>query len=165
MRVKDFIRNSYLNKMIEYIKKAKELGMLEYVFSDVFQKAMVFIGGFIVVRILSKEEYGRYTYLVNLFSIFTLFGDFGISSAVLQYGSINYDNYDKKNAYIRYANKMLNRISFISILLILCASYLYRFDIEGVNGLFRLMMFLPLLNNEITFFGCLLRIDTLCSQG
>lgn len=159
MRMKDFIQNSYVNKVIEYVKRAKELGMVEYVFSDVFQKAMVFIGGFIVVRILSKEEYGSYTYLVNLLSIFTLFGDFGISSAALQFGSINYANFDKKNAYIRYANKMLNRISIISILLVLFGSYLYRFDIEGVSGLFRLMMFLPLLNNEITFFGCVLRIE------
>lgn len=157
--MKSFIQKSYINKVIEYIKKAKELGMMEYVFSDVFQKAMVFVGGFIVVRILSKEEYGSYTYIVNLFSVFTLFGDFGISSAALQYGSINYTDYGKKNAYIRYANKMLNRISIVSILIVLCGSCFYRFDIEGVKGLFRLMMFLPLLNNEITFFGCLLRIE------
>ena len=51
---------------------------------------MIFVGGFLVVRILTKEEYGTYTYILNIFSIFTLLGDLGISASVLQYGTVYY---------------------------------------------------------------------------
>lgn len=159
MKMANLLLNNKIDGFKQYIKKARDMGMLEYVISDIFQKFMVFVGGFIIVRLLTKEAYGSYTYLTNLLSVFTIFGDLGISSAVLQYASINHDNENKKMSFIRYANKMLFGVSFLSVFIVLIGSYVYRFKIDGVQGLFRFMMILPLFNNEVMFCQSLLRVE------
>ena len=159
MKMTNLLLSNKIDGFKQYIKKARDMGMLEYVISDIFQKFMVFVGGFIIVRLLTKEAYGSYTYLTNLLSVFTIFGDLGISSAVLQYASINHDNEKKKMSFIRYANKMLFGVSFLSVFIVLIGSYVYRFKIDGVQGLFRFMMILPLFNNEVMFCQSLLRVE------
>ena len=120
---------------------------------------MIFVGGFLVVRILTKEEYGTYTYILNIFSIFTLLGDLGISASVLQYGTVYYMNNEKRKAYIRYGRKVIWFTSLLSVALIFFISYMYKFNIQNAGSLFRLLLLLPIFNNEILYFQSVLRIE------
>lgn len=159
MKREHCIWNKYPYKLKDYAVKARKLGAMEYVLSDIFQKVMVFTGSFLIVRILSKEDYGNYTYLLNIFSIFTLCGDLGVSSAVLQNASCNFADIDKRNAYIKYGEKVLWMVSVLSVLIIFITSFVYPFTISGAKNLFRMLLFLPVFQNEIHYFQSILRIE------
>ncbi len=147
------------NKVKECIKKAFNIGAMEYIISDIFQKVMVFIGGFIIVRILSKEDYGTYTYVLNVFSILFIFGDFGVSTAVLQYASVNYQNDKKKIDYIRYGSDCLHIVSFIALLVMSIAAFVYPFILDAARNVFKFLIILPIFNNEILYYQSVLRIE------
>lgn len=159
MKREYFILNQYINIVKNYCDKARKLGVLEYVLSDIFQKVIIFVGGFVIVRILTKEDYGSYTYILNTFNIFYLFGDFGISAAVLQYASVNYLNEEKRKMYIRYGRNVLRIVSGLSVVGIFLISFVYRFTIEGTRELFCLLIFLPAFKNEINYFQMILRVE------
>ncbi len=159
MKMGNILQSKYIRSIKDYIKKAVQIGVIDYVLSDIFQKIMVFVGGFIVVRILSKEDYGTYTYILNTFSILSICGDFGVSSAVLQFASVNYDDEKKKKDFISYGFYALHIVSFFSLLVIGIASFFYPFTIDGARQIFRILIVLPIFNNEIVYFQSLLRIE------
>lgn len=151
--------DSYLGQMRNYIERARKLGVLEYVISDIIQKVMVFVGGFVIVRILTKEDYGIYTYVLNIFNIFYLLGDFGISTAVLQRASVHYVDETKRKAYICYGSKAIRMVSFISICIMVGAVLFYPFRTEEARRLFGFLFLLPIFNNEIQYFQHILRVE------
>lgn len=159
MRKENFALNKYLKKIKDYYRKASKLGVWAYVLSDIFQKGMVFVGGFVIVRILTKEDYGSYTYILNTFSIFTLLGDFGISAAVLQYASVNYSNEEKRKMYISYGERVLKIVSLLSVIIIIFVSLFYEFTIPNTRKLFGILLLLPLFNNERLYFQSILRVE------
>lgn len=159
MRKESFELSKYFERIKDYYRKASKLGVWTYVLSDIFQKGMVFAGGFVIVRILTKEDYGNYTYILNIFSIFTLLGDFGISAAVLQYASVNYSNEEKKKMYIGYGERVLGIVSLLSVIIIFLVSLFYEFTITNARNLFRILFLLPFFNNERLYFQSILRVE------
>ncbi len=157
--MKKFAPGSYFAQIKNYVDKARKLGVLEYVVSDIVQKVMVFVGGFVIVRILTKEDYGIYTYVLNIFNIFYLLGDFGISSSVLQHASVHYADETKKKAYIQYGSKVIRLVSLILICVMGGVSLFYPFRTEEARRLFRFLILLPIFNNEIQYFQHVLRVE------
>lgn len=66
-----------------------------YIFSsNVVNKIIQFASGIFLVRLLSKEEFGIYSYAQNILSFFLLFSGLGVTSGMLQY--ISETSEDKK---------------------------------------------------------------------
>ena len=70
-------------------------GFFHIVGSGVLNKVIVFFSGIIVVRLLSKAEYGVYSYAYNILNIALLFNGIGAASAVLQLCSEQISNQKK----------------------------------------------------------------------
>ncbi len=90
--------------MEEAVQKAKSLfktGFFHIFGSNVINKVISFLTSVVLVRILSKTEYGVFTYAWNIYSILILFNGMGIESAVLQLSS-------EKSGDIEYANRVSN---------------------------------------------------------
>lgn len=68
------------NKIQQLIKT----GFLHIFGSSVINRLITFLSSVVLVRILTKDEYGTFTYAWNIYSILLLFNGFGMESGVLQ---------------------------------------------------------------------------------
>lgn len=70
-----------------HIKKIKDKGFFHIFFANVINKFVSFFTVFALVRILSKQTYGEWSYALNIISIILLFQGMGSVPALLQYCS------------------------------------------------------------------------------
>jgi len=73
--------------MINAVKKAFKTGFFHIFGSSVINKIVTFLSNIILVRILSKAEYGIFTYAWNIYSIIILLNGLGMEAGVLQMSS------------------------------------------------------------------------------
>lgn len=132
-------------KNIEKIKRLINTGFFHIFGSSVINKIVGFLSSVVLIRLLSKTEYGTFTYSWNIYSILLLANGFGMESGVLQLCSEKGN--DKKNI-----TKILNAGTRIGIKfdIILCAIILsigcfanLKFSNAGI--LLRLLCILPML--------------------
>jgi len=87
-------------------------GFFHVFFSTVFNKGITFIAGIVLVRILSKEQYGVYSYAYNIYSTIMLFTGMGMVSAILQVCSESENKKKGKELYNYGCRFSLFLISF-----------------------------------------------------
>lgn len=145
--------------IIEKIKKLKETGFFSIFLSDVLAKVVVFLGGIVVVRILSQNDYGIYSYAINAFNMLFILNDFGASNAALQNITEQKDNKKKQQAILKYSIKMGIVGSLISGTLILISPLFYPYEIEEAKYLTPMLCLVPLLTVVMTLFTILLRAN------
>lgn len=100
---------SVKNIVKEKISTLWKAGALHITLGTFATKFVAFFGSIVVVRLLTKEEYGVMTYVENIYSYAYLFAGLGLSNAVLRYLVIakdsieqqQYFNYIIKNSVIR----------------------------------------------------------------
>ena len=81
------------------IAKLKSTGFFSIVGTSVLNKIIMFISGMILVRVLSKSDYGAYSYALNIISYFVLFNGLGASSCVVQFCVEQKNDEDAEQAY------------------------------------------------------------------
>ncbi|MDD2477092.1 MAG: oligosaccharide flippase family protein [Dysgonamonadaceae bacterium] len=141
----------------EASKQLLRTGFFHIFGSNVLNKIIGFISGVVIVRILSKSEYGVYTYANNIYSFFLLLSGFGITSGVLQLCSEANDEEHQKN--IRNFGMRFG-ITFnicLALIIIGVASFL-KFPIDGSNILLAMMSFLPVVMLISDIQGISLRV-------
>ncbi len=126
------------------IEKLKETGFFSIFLSNILAKVVVFLGNIVVVRILSKNEYGIYAYVINTFSMLYILDDFGASSAALQYITEQKENKQKQQAILKYAIKLGLIGSAISGLLILISPLFFPFKIVEAKYLVPILCLIPI---------------------
>jgi O-antigen/teichoic acid export membrane protein len=90
--------------MEKYVPKIKTLfktGFFHIFGSSVINKVIAFLSSVVLVRILTKPEYGVFTYAWNIYSIVLILNGMGIESGVLQISS-------EHSGDIEYANRASN---------------------------------------------------------
>lgn len=145
--------------IIEKIKKLKETGFFSIFLSDVLAKVVVFLGGIVVVRILSQNDYGIYSYAINAFNMLFILNDFGASNAALQNITEQKDNKKKQQAILKYSIKMGIIGSLISGTLIFLSPLFYPYEIEEAKYLTPMLCLVPLLTVVTMLFTILLRAN------
>ncbi len=93
------------------VRKMYETGALHITLGTFLTKFVAFFGSIVVVRILSKEDYGVMGYAENIYSYALIFAALGMSNAVLRYLVIADDVKEKK----QYYNYIVKRSIFINI--------------------------------------------------
>lgn len=82
-----------INIIQKKIKKIWKAGGIHVVFGNFLNKFVVFFGSLLIVRFLSKTEYGELSYIENLYNFVYIIAGFGVSNAVLRFiileGDIN----------------------------------------------------------------------------
>jgi O-antigen/teichoic acid export membrane protein len=118
-----------------------------YIFgSNTLNQFISFAYGILIVRVMSKIEYGTYGYASNIYSIFLLLSGFGIVSAVMQMASEQAKDSGKISNFFQYGYRFGVKFNAILSLSILIISLLIPFSIEGSNILFGIMFLLPVLS-------------------
>ena len=124
--------------MFNTVKKLIATGFIHIFGANTFCKIISFASGLILVRVLSKNDYGTYSYALNIFTFFTLISGFGLLSGYLQLGS-EYGESPEEKTIFQYC---INRALLINVLIgmiILGISYFVTLPIQGANELIRIM--------------------------
>lgn len=150
---------TYKNLIFEKINKLRKTGFFSIFISNILAKVVVFLGGIVVVRILSQTDYGIYSYAINAFNILFILNDFGASNAALQNITEQKDDKKKQQAILKYSIKMGIIGSLISGLLILLSPLFYPYEIEEAKYLTPMLCLVPILTVVMTLFTILLRAN------
>lgn len=76
-----------MEKTLTKIKALLATGFFHIVGSSVINKIIAFLSSVVLIRILTKTEYGAFTYAWNIYSIVLVLNGMGIESGVLQLAS------------------------------------------------------------------------------
>lgn len=120
------------------VSALRKTGFFGIVSSTLANKILVFISGMILVRVISKTEYGAYSYALNIINYFVLFNGLGTSSCVVQY-CVEQSNASKaERAYSMLCLLGMLWDVLLTILIVLVALFV-ELPIDGSN---RLLLFL-----------------------
>ena len=67
------------------LQKLYRTGFFHIFSANVINKILLFCNGIFIVKVLSKESFGIYSYSQNLLSLFLLFSGLGINNGLLQF--------------------------------------------------------------------------------
>ena len=149
----------YKEAIIEKINKLRRTGFFSIFISNVLAKIIVFLGGIVLVRILTQNDYGIYSYAINAFNMLFILNDFGATNAALQNITEQKDNRKKQQAIFKYSMKMGIIGSLISGGLILFSPLFYPYEIEEAKYLTPLLCLVPILSFIMSLFTILLRAN------
>lgn len=141
------------------IKKLKETGFFSIFISNVLSKIVVLIGNVIVVRILSKNDYGIYAYAINAMSMLYLFNDFGASNTALQYLTESTDDKERQKSILKHSIKIGMIGAFFSGLLILLSPLFYPYEIREAKYITPILFLVPILATAEQFILIVLRAN------
>lgn len=147
------------NDLIQMIKKMKDTGFFSIFVSTIFSKVIAFLGNIIIVKILSKNDYGIYAYAINAMTMLYIFNDFGASSSALQSLTEEKDNKEKQRKILKYAIKLGLTGSLISGVLILLSPYFYPFEIVEAKKYTPILFLIPIFTNINAFVLVVLRAN------
>lgn len=102
------------------IKKLYKTGFFHIFFSDVINKILLFCNGIFIVKVLSKENFGIYSYSQNLLSIFLLFSGLGINNGLLQFASKSNEKEKKEIFNFTFRLGVIINIILTGILILYC---------------------------------------------
>lgn len=124
-------------------------GFFYIVGGSALSKIVGFLSSTILVRLLSKEEYGAFTYSWNIYNMFCLASGLGMISALLQLCSER----RKEEKYIAsafsYATKCSTIFDGFLGLAMVASSFLLPPAIKNAKTLLRMMCFLPIVHLQI----------------
>lgn len=79
----------------EELKEILKKGLIQIFSANVINKVVQFITIAFLTQIISKEDYGSFTYAQNLMSFVLLFEGAGVTTGILQYCSVSKDSKEK----------------------------------------------------------------------
>lgn len=139
------------------IQKAVNEGAVHIFSTTVLNKIIAVLTNIVVVRILTKDEFGYFSYAYNIVMILMSFSGLGTSTAILQYGceSKNKSQWLKKE-------KMLVLVGFLSSLLFSIGTLLYALfvplSVAGGKWILVSLAFLPIIQYYFTYLSMKFRV-------
>lgn len=127
------------------IKKLFRTGFFHVFGGDVINKVIAFMSSIVLVRLLTKSEYGNFSFAWNIYNIVILFNGLGIVSGTLQLCSENSDNAEMQERICRYGTKTGLKWNIILALILLGLGLWAPLSISGAQYLLILLCLLPFL--------------------
>lgn len=144
-------------KIINLFQKLKSTGFFYIVISDFLSKSIAFCGGILLVRLLTKNDYGIYSYVNNTLSVLILLGDMGAGVATMQYTQEVYHSPEKRNAFFKFGFRCGLIFCCIPFICVLLSPLIFPFTIKEAIPLTISLCALPFLNTAIRFYQINLR--------
>lgn len=132
--------------MLNYVKKIRSLfrtGFFHIFGSSVINKIISFLSSIVLVRILTKSEYGLFAYVWNIYSILLLFNGLGLESSMLQLCSENGDDIQYINRICRYSLKLGLYYDLVISLILMAIGLFIPLKINGSGSLLLTLCMLP----------------------
>lgn len=115
-----------------------------HIFSaNVINKIVQFGISILIVRILSKEAFGSWSYANNILSFFLLAEGLGVSPGILQYSS-SAKSMEEKLSYFKYAVRIGTIFNAFVAVIILIFSIFYELPVQGSSKILFYMFLMPL---------------------
>lgn len=131
-------------KLSSQIKKLSSTGFFHVFGSNTINKMISFLSTTFLVRILTKGEYGIFTYTWNIYSIIILANGFGMESAVLQLCSENANDENKCSAITNYGAKFGLTFNILLCVIITIIGVVIPLTYDGANELMKILCLLPI---------------------
>ena len=112
----------------------------------------------IIVRVLTKAEYGEYGYIMNCFGMLSILGDLGFNCAAMQCCNESYQDPTKRDTYFVHGYIRGIAFSLVTCVAILLSPYFYPFQSHEAAKITQWLCLLPLLQTTNTFLSVNLRI-------
>lgn len=106
------------------LKRLTERGAVHIFLGNFIMKFIGLFGSVLVVRLLSKIEYGTLGYIENIYSYGYIFAGLGLNAALLRYGIIVEKDSQKKGLYL-YVLKTQFIINLCLVVLIMIFAWFY----------------------------------------
>lgn len=123
--------------------KLNSTGFFHVFGSSAINKVISFASSIVIVRLISKSEYGTFSYANNLLNLFMIICGFGAASGILQICSEQRDELEKQLFYAYGCRTSFITNCFLSIIILLIA-FFAPLKIAGANACLLIMAFLPI---------------------
>lgn len=154
----------FANKMKDNIKTLLHTGFGHIFIANVVNQVISFISGFILIRVLTKTDYGIYSYAFNIYSFIALVNGFGVESACLQVCSENRNDRMKCNSYMRFGFLFGSCFNIILGSVIVFVARFFPFAINGTAEIFVLFACLPFLTTIFNLVQAYFRYNLLNAE-
>ena len=131
-------------KIEEFYERLKA-GILRTLSANAINKAIGLISSMAITRLLSTEDYGIWSYSLNLYSYLAMVSGFGLVSGVLQFGAENKGT-DKAYSFFKYCTKTGLCIDIGLVTLFGAAIAMMQLPIDGAKPF--VLVILPVLLAE-----------------
>ena len=148
--------SSKKQELMSKIRWIIDKGAVHILGTNVVNKVLSFFTNIFIVRFLTKSEYGIFGYANNIISFFLLVSGLGMLSGVLQYGSENRSEEEKK-LYFKYGMNFGLIINGILALLVFLYVKWVPVAIGGTQKYILLMCLVPLLDYVFNYLCTILR--------
>ncbi len=135
-----------------------ERGFFHIVSANILNKCIMFGTSIFLVKILSKSDYGIWTYSFNIISFFMLLGGLGVDNGIIYYGTLT-DDKEKKRAYLKFGLIYGTLFNIIIALIIFLGIYIYDFPIKNSQIILEYLSFLPAFITVVSIFMGYFRSD------
>lgn len=135
--------NRYKKHISQATNVLSQTGFFQIFGSTVINQAIAFLSGIILVRILTKGEYGIYSYAYSILNILLIFNGLGGTSGLLQICSETSDKEVQQASY-RMANRLSLSFDVVLTIVFLFIALFMPFKLEGTNKMLFVMIFLPI---------------------
>lgn len=132
-----------MTELKNQVSKLLKSGFVYIFGSSVINKAIGFFSTIILLRVISKADYGIFTYAWNIFSIIMLFSGLGFESGSMQILSENRNDNNTFEAVYQYAVKFGINFNGILILAVLYITFFINLPIEGAGNVLGMLCILP----------------------
>lgn len=143
-------------EIINKIKWIIDKGFFHIFGTNVVNKFLAFFTNILIVRFLTKSEYGIFGYANNIISFFLLASGLGMLSGILQYGSEKRSDEEKK-LYFKYGMNFGLLINSILVFLVFIYVQCFQIAIDGTKKYILLMCMIPLLDYIFNYMCTILR--------
>lgn len=134
----------FIQKLSNAFDKFKQ-GLLHVLGANVLNKVITMLSNMVVTRVLTSEEFGSWSYILNIYTYLLLISGFGLGSAAFQFGAENTGN-DKEYSYYKYC---MNKGLLINLGLVVFGILLIGFIKLPLKGLkLYLICYIPILIME-----------------
>lgn len=125
------------------IKELLRKGLIQIFSANIINKVVQFITVAFLTQIISKKDYGSFTYAQNLMSFVLLFEGAGVTTGILQYCSVSKDN-KEKIGILKYGVGVGVLVNIILSIGIFLYAIFGRLPIEGSRGPLMMLACVPI---------------------
>jgi O-antigen/teichoic acid export membrane protein len=152
------IRSAKFNDLVAKFKRVTKEGFFHIFASRLLNRIVRFGASIIVVRILSKELYGSFSYATNILQFFLLLNGLGVVHALLQFCSEKKER-AKKLAFLKYGGRNGLIFNVFLVVAIVVFVQFFKLPVEGSSQILLWMCFIPVATLIFEMMGSYLRSD------
>ena len=144
-----------INEMLERLRR----GILQVFTANVVNKIIVMISNMVITRVLTKPEYGVWSFVLNIYSYASLITGLGLATGAFQFGAENRGN-DREFSFYKYCLSVGLIVNAIISLGFICSSFFINYSIEDSAPYIRAYVPVLLLEYTVEILLTILRCES-----